>query len=102
MDIFLFGDQTADQHALLQKVVNLKHSPVLSTFLERVCLVLREETRKLPRCRREAIPDFLRLGELIDAYYGTGTKVEELESSLVTIAQLCHYIGYVLTSSVET
>lgn len=93
MDVLIFGDQTADQYSLLHRIVHRKNNAVLTTFLERVCLALRDETAKLPRARREQVPDFLRLTELIEAYSERSIKVPELESSLVTIAQLAHYIG---------
>ena len=93
MEVLLFGDQTADQYALLHRATHTKDNAVLTTFLERVSVALREETRKLPRSRREQIPDFLRVNDLLEHYYEKGTKIPELESSLVTVAQLAHYIG---------
>lgn len=95
MDLLLFGDQTADQYALLRRAVHSKSNAVLTTFLEQVSVALREETRRLPRNRREQIPDFLRVSDLLERYYEKGNKLPELESSLVTISQLAHYIGYV-------
>ena len=93
MDVLLFGDQTADQYTLLHRAVHSKDNAVLSTFLEQVSVALRDETRNLPKARREQIPDFLRVGDLLEHYYEKGVKVPELESSLVTITQLAHYIG---------
>lgn len=93
MDVLLFGDQTADQYPLLRKLTLRKDNAIVSTFLERVSVALRDETRKLPRARRELIPDFLNVSNLIEAYFEGGVKVPELESSLVTISQLAHYIG---------
>jgi hypothetical protein len=63
--------------------------------MERAAAALRDEVRKLPRTRREAMPDFLTINNLVDAYFSKGIRVPELESTLVTIAQLAHYIGYV-------
>ncbi|KAL9092385.1 MAG: hypothetical protein Q9159_000893 [Coniocarpon cinnabarinum] len=94
MDVLLFGDHTADQYPLLHYAVHSKDNAVLSTFLERVSVALREETRKLPKARRELIPDFLRVGDLLEHYYQRAVKVPELESAIVTIAQLAHYLGY--------
>ena len=93
MNVLLFGDQTADQYSLLHRAVHSKDNAVLTTFLERVSVALREETRKLPRARREQIPDFLRVADLLEHYFEQGSKVPELESSLVTVAQLAHYLG---------
>ena len=93
MEVLLFGDQTAEQYALLQRAVNSRSTAVLTTFLEQVSVALREETRRLPRSRREQIPHFLRVSDLVEQYHEKETKVPELESALVTIAQLSHYIG---------
>ncbi|KAJ4348315.1 polyketide synthase [Didymosphaeria variabile] len=94
MNALIFGDQTADQYVLLRKAVTWKDNALLKTFLERISVVLREETQKLPRSQREQIPDFLTVGDLVEAYYATSSKVAQLESCMVTIAQLAHYIGY--------
>lgn len=99
MDVLLFGDQTADQYPLLRKLTQRKDNAIVSTFLDRVSVALRDETRKLPRSRREVVPDFLNVSNLIEAYFEKGVKVPELESSLVTICQLAHYIGYVSLSN---
>ena len=95
MNILLFGDQTADQSPLLRKVANRKENALLQTFLEQVSVVLREESRKLPKTIRDTIPDFLTVSHLVEAYFEKGVKVPQLESCLVTIAQLAHFIGYV-------
>lgn len=94
MNALLFGDQTADQSPLLRKAVNRKENALLQTFLEQVSVALREETRKLPKTVRDTIPDFLTVGHLVEAYFEKGVKVPQLESCLVTIAQLSHFIGY--------
>ncbi|KAF2481808.1 hypothetical protein BDY17DRAFT_325322 [Neohortaea acidophila] len=93
-NVLLFGDQTAEQYPLLHKIVLRKENPLLRNFVERVSVILREETRSLPRSQRDLMPDFLTLNDLIEAYYQKGSKVAMLETVLVTIAQLGHYIGY--------
>ena len=95
MNILIFGDQTADQYPLLRKASTWKNNALLNTFLERTSVALREEVQKLPRTQREQIPDFLRVNDLVEAYYAGGLKIPQLESALVTIAQLAHYLGYV-------
>ena len=92
--VLLFGDQTAEQYPLLHKVVLRKENPLLRNFVERASVALREECRLLPRSQRDVIPDFLTVNDLIEAYYQKGTKVAMLESALLVIAQLGHYIGY--------
>ncbi|KAL5395849.1 Type I Iterative PKS [Paraphaeosphaeria minitans] len=94
MNALIFGDQTADQYVVLRKAITWQDNALLKTFLERISVVLREETQKLPRAQREQIPDFLTVGDLVEAYYAKSSKVTQLESCMVTIAQLAHYIGY--------
>jgi len=93
MNLLLFGDQTADQYPLLRKACTLRSNSALTTFLDRVSVVVREEVQKLPRTQRDPIPDFLTTWDLVEAYYAKGVKVPQLESCLVTVAQLAHYIG---------
>lgn len=93
-NIYLFGDQTAEQYPLLRKIVLRKDNALVITFLERCSAALRDEARKLPRTQRETIPDFLTVSNLIEAYYEKGLKIPMLENAFVTIAQLGHYIGY--------
>jgi hypothetical protein len=95
MNALIFGDQTADQYPLLRKVSLRKDNALLSTFLERVSVVLRDEIEKLPRVQRAEIPDFLRVSDLVEAYFAKGLRIPQLESCMVTLAQLAHYIGYV-------
>ena len=93
MNILIFGDQTADQYPILRKASLRKNNALLMTFLDRVSVALREEVQKLPRTQREQIPDFLKLTDLVEAYYAKGLKIPQIESCMVTIAQLAHYVG---------
>lgn len=93
-NVVLFGDQTAEQYPLLHRIVLRKDNAPLANFVERTALAIREETRTLPRSQREAIPDFLTLNNLIEAYYQKGVKVPMIESALLTATQIGHYIGY--------
>ncbi|KAH8724590.1 hypothetical protein GQ44DRAFT_682962 [Phaeosphaeriaceae sp. PMI808] len=94
MNILIFGDQTADQYPLLRKACTWKNNAALTTFLDRISVVIREEVQKLPRTQRDQIPDFLTVWDLVEAYYSKGQKVPQMESCMVTIAQLAHYIGF--------
>jgi hypothetical protein len=93
MNVLIFGDQTADQKQLLRQIVNRKDSTLLTSFLERAAAAVRDEVEKLPKVKRASIPDFLTISHLIEAYYEKGSKLPQLESCLVTIAQLAHFIG---------
>jgi hypothetical protein len=99
MNVLVFGDQTADQYPLLRKACTWKNNATLTTFLDRISVVLREEVQKLPKTQRDQIPDFLTTWDLVEAYFTKGEKVAQLESCMVTIAQLSHYIGYVSSRS---
>lgn len=92
--IFLFGDQTAAQLDLLHKIVLRRKNALLVTFLERSSVVLREEIGQLPYHSRKTFPDFLTVGNLLEAYRSQNTKLPQLESAFVTLTQLGHYIGY--------
>jgi Starter unit:ACP transacylase in aflatoxin biosynthesis len=94
MNVQVFGDQTADQAPLLRKLANRKDNSLLSTFLERSALALRDEIQKLPKVHRKAIPTFITISQLSEAYQDAGSKIPQLESALVTVAQLGHYFGY--------
>ncbi|CBX98440.1 polyketide synthase [Plenodomus lingam] len=94
MNLLIFGDQTSDQYALLRKACTLRSNSSLTTFLDRISVVIREEVQKLPRTQRDQIPDFLTTWDLVEAYFAQGVKVPQLESCMVTIAQLAHFIGY--------
>ena len=93
MNVLIFGDQTADQTQLLRQILKRKDNTLLSSFLERAAAAVRDEVEKLPKIKRASIPDFLTISHLIEAYYEKGTKLPQLESCLVTIAQLAHFIG---------
>lgn len=92
-NIFFLGDQTAEQYPLLKKVILRNKNALVSTFCERIALALRDEVTKLPRPQRDAIPDFLTLNDLVESYYAKGDKIPQIESVMVTIAQLGHYVG---------
>lgn len=96
MDVLLFGDQTADQTLLLRKIFLRKGNGLLPSFLERVSVVLREEVRILPRLRRERIPKFLTVANLVERYVELDYRCPEVDSALLTISQLGHYIGQVI------
>ncbi|KAF2129822.1 polyketide synthase-like protein [Dothidotthia symphoricarpi CBS 119687] len=94
MNLLIFGDQTADQYPLLRKAATWKNNSALTTFLDRISVVIRDEVQALPRAQRDQIPDFLTTWDLAETYYSKGVKIPQLESTMVTIAQLAHYIGH--------
>ncbi|KAH0538586.1 Type I Iterative PKS [Glutinoglossum americanum] len=94
MHIFLFGDQTADQSSFLQKVFACKDHVLLVSFLDRVNVALREEVAQLPRITRQRIPDFSTVQELALRHQERGEASPAVESTILCIAQLAHFIGY--------
>ncbi|KAI9717250.1 MAG: Type I Iterative PKS [Chrysothrix sp. TS-e1954] len=99
--ILLFGDQTADQYPLLKRLALRKETSILVAFFEHVAVALRAETQRLPKQRRIAIPDFLSVSDLLERYHSQQCKSEEIDSSLVTLAQLAHYIDELIPIGVE-
>lgn len=95
-NIFLFGDQTADQTSLLQKLVLRHKNPLLAAFLEQTSVALRQEVSRLPQVQRQQIPSFLRVSTLFDLYTQQSLRNPILDSALTVIAQLGHFIGYVV------
>ncbi|KAK4553474.1 polyketide synthase [Recurvomyces mirabilis] len=93
-NVLLFGDQTAEQYALLHRIILRKENGLVRSFIERCSVALREETKRLPRSQRDVIPDFLTVNDLVEAYYQKGLKVPMLESAFVTITQIGHYLSY--------
>jgi hypothetical protein len=93
MNTFVLGDQTASQIVFLRTLVTRKNNTLLASFLERAAIALREEVQKLPKTQRDTIPNFLTLNHLTETYHEKGVKVPQIESSLLTVAQLAHFIG---------
>jgi len=94
MHIFLFGDQTADQSSFLPKVFACKDHVLLASFLDRVNVALREEVAQLPRITRQRIPDFSTVQELSLRYHERAEASPAVESTILCVAQLAHFIGY--------
>lgn len=93
MNILVFGDQTVDPHKFLLDALLLKEKPFLTNFLQRTHVALRAETRSLPRHRRDSIPAFSNIHELTISYIGSNIRDPAIDSSLLCIAQLSHWIG---------
>ncbi|KAF2155209.1 polyketide synthase [Myriangium duriaei CBS 260.36] len=93
-NVFFLGDQTADQQILLRKLVLRNKNAVLATFHEQASLVIRDEISRLPLSQRQRLPSFLTINTLISNYFEGSVKLPILESTLTTIAQLGHFLGY--------
>lgn len=92
MEVYIFGDQTADCRAFLDKVFRRKGDFLLASFLEQACTAIREEVSSY-RALTSRFPSFGTIQELSHRYYQSGTPNAAIESTLVCLSQLAHYIG---------
>lgn len=93
MEIYIFGDQTADCRAFLQKVFLRRRNLLLTYFLERASMVLREEISRQSNRRRVRFPNFSTVQELVERYYNEGRPDPAIDSAIVCLSQLAHFIG---------
>ena len=94
MEVYIFGDQTADCRSFLQKAVARKEDVLLNVFLEKAVFAIRDEVSKRAYIQSD-IPDFGTVRELADRYYKSESADTAIESTLVCLSQLIHFIGYV-------
>jgi Starter unit:ACP transacylase in aflatoxin biosynthesis len=94
MEIYVFGDQTADCRLFLQKAVARKEDVLLNVFLEKAAFAIRDEISKRAYVQSD-IPNFGNIQELADRYYERELPDTAIESTLVCLSQLIHFIGYV-------
>lgn len=93
MKILLFGDQVFDRHAYLRtQLLGGRASPVLASFFRRVNLALRREIAQLSPLEAKNIPDFSTIDELLDRTPCESAPHVGVESALLCISQLAHYI----------
>lgn len=97
MAFLLFGDQSLDTHGFLADFYRQGNPSVLSkTFLEQAGQALRGEIEQLPRVERQKIPIFRSLQQLNERYHAQSIKYPGIDSALLCVAQLAHYIEYVV------
>jgi Starter unit:ACP transacylase in aflatoxin biosynthesis len=94
MEIYVFGDQTADCRTFLHKAVARKEDVLLNVFLEKAVLAIRDEISKRAY-NQSNIPNFGTIQELAERYYKSESRDTAIESTLVCLSQLIHFIGYV-------
>ncbi len=94
MELYIFGDQTADCRQFLRKILLRKGSVLLTSFLESAANALREEIARLPYVQyRQCFPGFSNVQELVERYYEEGKPNPAIESAIVCLSQLAHFIG---------
>lgn len=94
MEVYVFGDQTADCRSFLQKAVARKENVMLNVFLEKAAFAIRDELSKRSY-HQSVVPNFATVQELADRYDRTESPDAAIESTLVCLSQLAHFIGYV-------
>ena len=88
MNIFLFGDQASDYHDNLRSKIHQKSHPLLTSFLERTTIALRQEVAQQPHLIRNTIPSFTSLLELVDWFDDVEVSNPAMESALCCITQV--------------
>ncbi|KAI0151201.1 polyketide synthase [Pestalotiopsis sp. NC0098] len=93
MSYLLFGDQSLDTHGFLADFYRQGNPSVLAkSFLQQVGDALRDEIDRLPRFERTKIPVFRTLQQLNEKYHHQRIKFPGIDSALLCITQLAHYI----------
>lgn len=101
IDILFFGDQTVDTHAFLKSVLTRgKSNALVTSFIVQASAALREEVAQLPSLDRQSIPNFSTVQELSDRHHEGQLVNTAIESALLCISQLAHYLGYVIPPSI--
>ena len=88
MNIFLFGDQTADYNSNLIGKISHKDVPVLTSFLEKANVALREEISQQPGLVQRTIPSFSTLLDLVQWFSESGVSSPAIESAICTTCQI--------------
>lgn len=92
MEVYVFGDQTADCRSFLKKAVARTEDVLLNVFLEKAAFAIRDEISKRAYIQSD-IPNFGTVQELAERYYNSETPDTAIESTLVCLSQLVHFIG---------
>lgn len=93
MALLLFGDQSVDIYGFLADFCRQGNPNILAkVFMERASHRLRDEVERLGRLERAKIPAFRTLPQLNERYHSQAIKHPGIESALLCIAQIAHYI----------
>lgn len=102
MAFLLFGDQSLDTHEFLADICHRSNLSVLSrSFLEQVGSALREQVDQLSSLERQRVPTFSSIQELNKRYNMGDIKNSAVDSALLCITQLAHYIESVRGSDIN-
>ncbi|KAJ2893280.1 putative polyketide synthase protein [Zalerion maritima] len=93
MAYLLFGDQSLSTHAFLADFCRQGNAGILAkTFLDLASSALREEIESLGRLQRSRLPTFRTLPQLNERYHQQKIKHSGVDSALLCVSQLVHYI----------
>lgn len=93
MAFLLFGDQTLDIHGFLADFFKSGNPSILTqSFFDRAGSALRAEVDQLSALERRRVPHFSSIKELNDRYHAKNIKNAAVDSALLCITQLAHYI----------
>ncbi|KAH8671177.1 polyketide synthase [Xylariales sp. PMI_506] len=93
MAFLLFGDQSLETYGFLADFCRVGNPGLLSrTFIDLVGEALRREIDQLPPLERSVIPRFSTLQQLNERYHAQSIKHPGIDSALLCISQLAHYL----------
>jgi hypothetical protein len=93
MSFLLFGDQSSDTYSFLSDFCRRGRPSLLSqSFLEKVSVALKTEVNGLSILSRQRVPNFSSIEQLNSRYHESSKKYPALDSALLCITQLAHYI----------
>ena len=92
MEVYVFGDQTADCRSFLTKVFARKEDVLLHTFLEKASEAIRAEHHSRSHISNN-VPSFGTVQELIDRYSASDVPDPAIESAIVCLSHFAHFIG---------
>jgi hypothetical protein len=93
MEFLVFGDQAQESFSFLDNLlVRGNLSSLCITFLSKAGAALRHEVSQLALLEREKIPNFSTIQELNERYHDSGITSPAVESALLCVTQLAHYI----------
>src|SRR5947209_2954893 len=99
--IYLFGDQTNDFVPDLRQLLRIQDSPLLTAFLEKTHIALRQEISQQGREIQDFHPRFSRVVDLLAAYSTDLDSAPVLASTLTAIYQLGSFIRYATRTSLH-
>ncbi|KFY93178.1 hypothetical protein V500_03863 [Pseudogymnoascus sp. VKM F-4518 (FW-2643)] len=93
ISFLLFGEQSLDTQGFLADFCRNGNPSILShAFLDRVASTLQNEIERLPSLERRHIPPFTTIQELNQRYHTRDIRHSAIDSALLVIIQLAHYI----------